>query len=212
MSIPSRCSDRQTRRPDGCRDRPGRSEAPAVDPGDNPCHRRTGRTDPEEDDITENQYDPTATGTGSGNDATGATGAADETFAWTAPETEPEGAGGNDARATAERMLGQLQSMIDTVATQAGPVLRQVGVKAAELAAVAADRAGPLAHKAADVTADASGRLAEKSRTWAADMRTRMDDSSTPADAASSASESLGGADDGAEQASADLPAEGRPL
>lgn len=113
-------------------------------------------------------------------------GSADETFGWTAPEAE-SGASGGEARATAEKMLGQLQSMIDAIATQAAPVVRQVGAKAAELAAVAADRAGPLAHKAADATADAGGRLAERSRTWAADLRSRAadavdgpDDAATP--------------------------------
>src|SRR4051812_1402223 len=84
--------------------------------------------------------------------------AADETFGWT---DEEQHAGGNDPRAAAERMLGQLQSMIDSIATQAAPVVRQVGAKAAELAAVAADRAGPLAHRAADATADASVKIAE---------------------------------------------------
>jgi hypothetical protein len=148
------------------------------------------------------------------NDPTGpnghepaSSGPADETFAWTAPDDQP--AGGGDARATAERMLGQLQAMIDNVATQAGPVVRQIGVKAAELAAVAADRAGPLAHKAADATADASERLAEKSRTWAADLRSKLDENATDADAASSSSESLGGADDAVETTARDEPAEG---
>jgi len=92
----------------------------------------------------------------------------DETFGWT--ETEHEG-GTSGAQATAERMLGQLQSMIDSLATQAAPVARQIGAKAAELAAAAADRAGPLAQKAAEATVDASGKLAERSRTWAADLR-----------------------------------------
>jgi hypothetical protein len=98
-------------------------------------------------------------------------GAADETFGWTAEDEAANG--GTDPRAAAERMLNQLQSMIDSVATQAAPVVRQIGAKAAELAAVAADRAGPLAHKAADATADASERLAERSRSLAADLRNR---------------------------------------
>lgn len=138
--------------------------------------------------------------------AADATGPADETFGWTAPDDEAPPAAG-DARAAAERMLGQLQSMIDTVATQAAPVVRQIGAKAAELAAVAADRAGPLAHKAADATADASVKIAERSRTWAADLRSKVGE--TDADAASSASEALGGADDAAEEVARDEPAEG---
>ena len=95
--------------------------------------------------------------------------AADETFGWTPePEAEPKEGG---AGAAAERMIGQLQSMIDSIATQAAPVVRQIGVKAAELAAAAADRAGPIAHKAADATADASTRIAERSRVIAAELR-----------------------------------------
>ncbi len=146
---------------------------------------------------------------GATNGHAAAGGPSDETFAWTEP-AEPSG--GGDARAAAERMLGQLQSMIDTVATQAAPVVRQVGAKAAELAAIAADRAGPLAHKAADATADASGRLAEKSRTWAADLRSRVDGSSdadADADADSRSAVAVEGADDAVEQAAQDDPAEG---
>lgn len=94
---------------------------------------------------------------------------ADETFGWTADDTttSSQAPAGN----TAERMIAQLQSMIDSIATQAAPVVRQVGIKAAELAAAAADRAGPIAHKAADVTADASVKIAERSRVLAADLR-----------------------------------------
>ncbi|HUQ78174.1 MAG TPA: hypothetical protein VM427_04815 [Patescibacteria group bacterium] len=135
----------------------------------------------------------------------GAAGASDETFAWTNPD---EPTSGGDPRATAERMIGQLQSMIDSVATQAAPVVRQIGAKAAELAAVAADRAGPLAHKAADVTAGASGRIAEKSRTWAADLRNRVD-GQDDADADSRSAVAVDGADDAVERAAQDDPAEG---
>ena len=142
------------------------------------------------------ESDPAAAGAGS----TG-----DETFGWTNPD-EAEPAASGDARATAERMVGQLQSMIDSLATQAAPVVRQIGAKAAELAAVAADRAGPLAHKAAGATADASGRLAEKSRTWAADLRNRGDGE---ADAESRSAVTLDGADDAVERAAQDNPAEG---
>jgi hypothetical protein len=99
---------------------------------------------------------------------TGAADRADETFGWTAEESQPSGQG---AGAAAERMLAQLQSMIDSIATQAGPVVKQVGAKAAELAAAAADRAGPIAHKAADATAGASVKIAERSRGFAADLR-----------------------------------------
>jgi hypothetical protein len=91
---------------------------------------------------------------------------ADETFGWTGSEAEPAGQG-----SAPERMLSQLQSMIDSIATQAAPVVKQIGAKAAELAAAAADRAGPIAHKAADATAGASVKIAERSREFAADLR-----------------------------------------
>jgi len=128
---------------------------------------------------------------------------------------------GGDARATAERMLGQLQSMIDSVATQAAPVVRQIGAKAAELAAVAADRAGPLAHRAADATADASVKLAERSRTLAADLRSRAAEANgsgaesttqPDVDQGGIATAELGGADDAIERSAHDDPAEGRTL
>lgn len=93
---------------------------------------------------------------------------ADETFGWTAHEGE---SGGQATGTPAERMLAQLQSMIDTIATQASPVVKQIGAKAAELAAAAADRAGPIAHKAADATAGASVKIASRSREFAADLR-----------------------------------------
>jgi hypothetical protein len=137
---------------------------------------------------------------------------ADETFAWTGPEDETDTtAAGGDARATAERMLAQLQSMIDQAATLAAPVVRQVGAKAAELAAVAADRAGPIAHRAADATADASGKLAVRSRTWAAELRSKLDDAGNGSDksAGGTATAVLDGSDDPVEEAAKDDPAEG---
>jgi hypothetical protein len=97
-----------------------------------------------------------------------ASGAADETFGWT---TDPEEEANATGPGQADRMVSQLQSMIDSIATQAAPVVRQIGIKAAELAAAAADRAGPIAHKAADATADASVRIAERSRVIAAELR-----------------------------------------
>jgi hypothetical protein len=108
--------------------------------------------------------------------------AADETFGWTPePDAEPSQGG---AGAAAERMLSPLQSMIDSVATQATPVVRQIGLKAAELAAAAADRAGPIAHKAADATADASTRIAERSRVIAAELRRDIANASTNGESA----------------------------
>ncbi len=154
--------------------------------------------------ATRGGVDPTAPGMSSADETGTSTSrsGADETFGWTADDQSA----GSDARATAERMLAQLQSMIDTVATQAAPVVRQIGAKAAELAAVAADRAGPLAHRAADATADASVRIAERSRTLAADLRSRA------ADLDADGSVPLQGADDTIERAAKDDPAEGRQL
>src|SRR5215210_2648471 len=42
---------------------------------------------------------------------------------------------------TGREMLSQLQSMIDTLAVQAAPVMRDIAAKAAELAAVAGEKA-----------------------------------------------------------------------
>ena len=145
----------------------------------------------------------------------GAAGAPDESFGWT--DESGSGSAAADARATAERMLSQLQAMIDSVATQAAPVVRQISAKAAELAAVAADRAGPLAHRAADATADASVRIAERSRTLAADLRSRNESNGSAdpgaaqpdVDQGGIAVAELGGADDATEQAAGDEPAEG---
>ena len=68
-------------------------------------------------------------------------------------------------------MLAQLQQMIDTISYQAGPVMRDIAAKAAELAAVAGAKAGPLAHKAADVTDHLGQRVATRSKTFADDLR-----------------------------------------
>jgi hypothetical protein len=141
--------------------------------------------------------------------STGGRNPADESFGWTQPDGGTDPAAAGDARATAERMLAQLQSMIDSVATQAAPVVRQIGVKAAELAAVAADRAGPIAHRAADATADASEKLAEKSRTWAAELRTKMESNGSGDSSGGTSTAVLEGADDPIERAAKDDPAEG---
>jgi hypothetical protein len=151
-----------------------------------------------------------STGSGAGEGTTNEPNRPDESFGWTAPDAETEPGSGNDARATAERMVAQLQSMIDSIATQAGPVVRQVGAKAAELAAVAADRAGPIAHRAADATADAGVKIAERSRTWAAELRSKPGEADSGYGGSSSAPTAvLDGADDAAERAAKDDPAEG---
>jgi hypothetical protein len=75
------------------------------------------------------------------------------------------------AREAGEHWLGQLQEMIDQAGKTAGPVLRDVAAKAAELAAVAAENAGPVAHKAASVTESVGGKLAVRSKDLATDLR-----------------------------------------
>jgi hypothetical protein len=74
-------------------------------------------------------------------------------------------------RDRAKEWLVQLQAMIDNLATHAAPVAREIGAKAAELAALAGEKAGPIAHKAAEVTAAAGGKVAERGREVAADLR-----------------------------------------
>ena len=94
------------------------------------------------------------------------------------PAAGDPGNGGNPrreqvekARELGERWLGQLQVMIEEAGKTAGPVLRDVAAKAAELAAVAAENAGPVAHKAANVTEHVGDRLAARSKDLAADLR-----------------------------------------
>ncbi|HEY6058325.1 MAG TPA: hypothetical protein VIV06_09845 [Candidatus Limnocylindrales bacterium] len=65
----------------------------------------------------------------------------------------------------------QLQSMIDNLARQSGPTLRELAAKAAELAAKAGESAGPVAHRAAEVTGDVGHKVAVKGREVAADLR-----------------------------------------
>jgi hypothetical protein len=77
-------------------------------------------------------------------------------------------------------MLVQLQQMIDTIATQAGPVMRDVAVKAAELAAIAGQKAGPLAYKAAEVTENLGQKVAARSNQWAADMKRAPEEGTAP--------------------------------
>lgn len=95
---------------------------------------------------------------------------ADETFTWTTeppPAGDPKGAG----TTTAASILDSVRDVVDDLAERAGPTVRQLSLKAAELTAIAADKAAPLAKRAGEVTADASGRLASKSREWASELR-----------------------------------------
>jgi hypothetical protein len=143
------------------------------------------------------------------NPTEAAPGAAGESAAWGADEPSSTASTQGGAGATAERMIAQLQSMIDSIATQAAPVVRQVGAKAAELAAAAADRAGPMAHRAADATADASVKIAERSRGLAADLRREVTPSNGSSGDAPTTTTVLDGADDAQEEAAKDDPAEG---
>jgi hypothetical protein len=93
-------------------------------------------------------------------------GAGSDEFAWTEPEQTS-----SDAGAKAREWLSQLQTMIENLATQAAPVVKEVSAKAAELAAIAGDKAGPVARKAAEFTGQAGEKIAEKSRDFAADLR-----------------------------------------
>jgi hypothetical protein len=67
--------------------------------------------------------------------------------------------------------LRQLDSIIESLATYATPVLRDIAAKAAELAARAGEAAGPVAHRAADKAEAVGEGLATKSREVAADLR-----------------------------------------
>jgi|KBSSwiS6_1023812.scaffolds.fasta_scaffold38377_2 hypothetical protein len=96
---------------------------------------------------------------------------ADETFAWTNETGNGNGAAGKSASTMGREWLTQLQTMIENVTEAAGPVLREVSAKAAELAAVAGEKAGPVAARAAELTAEAGTKLAEKSRDLAAELR-----------------------------------------
>lgn len=91
------------------------------------------------------------------------------------PRREQARAAAEQARTAAEKMIGQLQVMIDQAGKTAGPVLRDVAAKAAELTAVAAANAGPVAHKAANVTEHVGDRLATRSKELAADLRKAAD-------------------------------------
>lgn len=90
--------------------------------------------------------------------------------AWSEPAADA-GHGSSRTQENVRDMLAQLQAMIDNVAEQAGPVLRDVAAKAAELAAVAGERAGPIAYRAAEKTQVVGQRVAQRSKEFAADLR-----------------------------------------
>jgi hypothetical protein len=100
----------------------------------------------------------------------------------------------------------QLQRMIDDVGRQAGPVMRRVAAKAAELAAVAGEKAGPLAHKAAVKTEEIGIMVAEKGKEMAADLRRAGSEGGNGASATE-----MPAAEAPAEPAVAEAPAEAAP-
>ncbi len=88
--------------------------------------------------------------------------------------------------------VGQLQAMIDDVAEHAGPVLREVAAKAAELAAVAAENAGPALQRAADVTTDVGHKVAQRSKGYAAELRRQQAEQSGSGEAGGPGPEETG--------------------
>jgi ElaB/YqjD/DUF883 family membrane-anchored ribosome-binding protein len=84
---------------------------------------------------------------------------------------------------SARDWVGQLQNMIDNVAEHAGPVLREVAAKAAELAGVAAENAGPALQKAATVTTEVGQKVAARSKEYAAELRRQSSTQAGPAQA-----------------------------
>ncbi len=96
-----------------------------------------------------------------------------EEYVWRGADSAAGGGSNGEeaSRATAKEWLAQLEHMIESLATQAAPVIRQVGAKAAELAALAAEKAGPIAHRAAELTEVAGAKVAERSRQLAEELR-----------------------------------------
>jgi hypothetical protein len=93
----------------------------------------------------------------------------DEPFTEATDAEAPAG----EATPEAREWMSQLESMIRGVATQAAPVAKEIGAKAAELAAVAAVKAGPAAHRAAELTTEYGAKFAERAQSVAADLRSQ---------------------------------------
>jgi hypothetical protein len=87
----------------------------------------------------------------------------------TSDDTHENGKGG--PRETADAVVTNLRTVAGDLAERAGPTVRQVSARAAELTAIGAGKAAPLAKRAGEVTADASTRLAEIARGWADELR-----------------------------------------
>jgi ElaB/YqjD/DUF883 family membrane-anchored ribosome-binding protein len=125
-------------------------------------------------------YDPAAPEARAGGaPASGEPPSPGDTAAEGGPDQGAPGAGGSSWESSgwkvrdesARDWVAQLQGMIDSVAEQAGPVLREVAAKAAELAAAAAENAGPALHRAANVTTEVGHKVAARSKEYAAELR-----------------------------------------
>src|SRR4051812_14144489 len=113
-----------------------------------------------------NMYDAGTTGEPAGQETStnpAGSGSGDESF-WQEPAPQSR----------SSEWLAQLQSMIEQLTTQAAPVVREVGAKAAELAALAGEKAGPMAQRAAELTAEAGLKIAGRSRDLATELRRDM--------------------------------------
>ena len=130
----------------------------------------------------------------------------------TSEDWSSSGEDAGEASGTTREWLSQLQAMIDNVATQARPVLREVAAKAAELAAVAGEKAGPIAHKAAEVTAQAGTKVAERGREVAAELRRDNDGDGDVATAADEPLAPIETVEPGPTTGSAGTPGETAPI
>jgi hypothetical protein len=127
-------------------------ESPDLAPGESPAGSYGGVPAPETPETTTGATSGGGTSSSLGSSGLGSS------------DAGQAGGGGRE-------WLGQLQGMIDNLATQAAPVVREVAAKAAELAAAAGEKAGPIAHRAAEVTEAAGAKLAERGRVVASDLR-----------------------------------------
>ena len=74
----------------------------------------------------------------------------------------------NGNRHEPETMFDSIKVAAGDLAERAGPTVRDLSARAADLTATAADKAAPFVRKAGAATADASVKLAEAARGWAA--------------------------------------------
>jgi hypothetical protein len=77
----------------------------------------------------------------------------------------------NGNRQEPETMFDSIKVAANDLAERAGPTVRDLSARAADLTATAADKAAPYVRRAGAATADASVKLAEAARGWAAELR-----------------------------------------